>query len=74
MESWYLNDNYKDTMIYQWETRLNITTLDRDTLCTEYINKFDMYVRKLSNIGETWTYDKMLQYFKHIVDDLGYDT
>ena len=34
------------------------------TSCTEYINNFNIYVCKLPNLVDTWTYDKFVREFK----------
>lgn len=74
MKDWYLDPTQKDAMISHWETKLNSINLDQDTSCTEYINNFEMFVRKLTKLGETWTDDKMVREFKQRVDDPDYDT
>ena len=65
LKDWYLDRNQVDSMISHWEIRLESTVLDVDTSATEYIKKFDMYVRKLIKIGENWTDDKKVREFKN---------
>ena len=74
MKDWYLDPTQKDAMISHWETKLNSINLDQDTSCTEYINNFEMFVRKLTKLGETWTDDKMVHEFKQRVYNPDYDT
>ena len=74
LKDWYLDPTQKDAMISHWESKLNTINLDADTSCTEYINNFEMFVRKLTKLGETWTDDKMVREFKQRVDDPDYDT
>ena len=74
LKDWYRDPNQMDSMISFWERKLNSVTLDRDTSATEYINNFEMYVRKLTNLGENWTDDKKVREFKSGVDDPDYDT
>ena len=74
LKDWYLNPNQKDSMISHWEGKLTALYLDKDTTATEYINNFEMYVRKLTKLGETWSDDKKVREFKENVDDPDYDT
>ena len=46
-QDWYLDPAQKDSMIHHWEQKLKSVALDKDTSATEYINNFEMYVRKL---------------------------
>ena len=48
--------------------------LDVDTSATEYINNFEMYVRKLMKLGENWTDNKKVRESKKSVSHPEYDT
>ena len=61
-------------MIAHWETKLEENVLDNDTTATAYINNFEMYVRKLKLLNETWDEDKRVREFKKRVKDPDYDT
>ena len=74
LKDWYLDPTQFDSMISHWESRLESTVLDVDTSATEYINNFEMYVRKLMKIGENWTDDKKVREFKKSVSDPDYNT
>ena len=74
LKDWYMDPNQKDLMIQHWETKLANIALDNDTSATEYINNFEMYVRKLTKLGENWNDDKMVREFKTGVSDPDYDT
>jgi hypothetical protein len=74
LKDWYLDPTQRDNMIHHWERKLADIALDRDTSATEYINNFEMYVRKLSKLGENWSDDKKIREFKAGVSDEDYDT
>ena len=61
-------------MIAHWEKKLRNLQLDQDTSATEYINSFEMYVRKLTELGENWSDAKKVREFKFNVIDEDYDT
>lgn len=45
-------------MVQHWETKLKALELDKDTSVTEFINYFEIYVRKLDNLRENRSDDK----------------
>ena len=55
LHDWYLSREQQDSMIAHWEKKLRNLQLDQDTSATEYINSFEMYVRKLTELGENWS-------------------
>ena len=61
-------------MIAHWEKKLRNLQLDQDTSATEYINSFEMYVRKLTELGENWSDAKKVREFKLNVIDDDYET
>ena len=61
-------------MINHWEQKLSSISLDQDTSGTEYIDNFEMFVRKLVKLGENWSDDKKIREFKKGVTDEDYDT
>ena len=70
---WYLDDTQRDTMISHWESKLAHLTLDKDTTATQFINEFEMYVRKLVKLNEVWSDEKMVREFKDRISDEDYD-
>ena len=74
LNDWYLDPTQVDSMISHWERKLANISLDQDTSATEYINNFEMYVRKLVKLGENWSDDKKIREFKKGVLDDDYDT
>ena len=67
LKYWYLDPSQKDSLISYWERKqLDNVTLDKDSSATEYINNFEMYVRKLTKLGENWSNHKMCREFKYI--------
>ena len=74
LNDWYLDPTQIDSMINHWERKLSGIALDQDTSATEYINNFEMYVRKLVKLGENWSDDKKIREFKKGVTDDDYDT
>ena len=73
-KDWHLDPTQVDSMISHWERKLETTVLDVDTSATEYINNFEMYIRKLVKLGETWSDDEKVRKFKKSVSDPDYDT
>ena len=63
LKDWYLDPTQVDSMIHHWERKLIGIALDKDTSATEYINNFEMYVRKLMKLGENWTNNKKVREF-----------
>ena len=74
LKDWYLDPSQKDSLISYWERKLRNVTLDKDSSATEYINNFEMYVRKLTKLGENWSNEKMCREFKKGVSDSDYET
>ncbi len=74
LKDWYLDPTQKDSLISYWERKLDGVTLDKDSSATEYINNFEMYVRKLTKLSENWSDDKMCREFKRGVSDSDYET
>ena len=74
LKDWYMDPSQKDAMVSHWETKLDGITLNSDSSATEFINNFEMYVRKLTKLGEAWGDDKQIREFKARVDDSDFDT
>ena len=76
LKDWYLDPTQVDSMISHWENKMDKTALDVDsTSATEYINNFEMYVRKLVKLGKNWSDDKRkVREFKKSVADPDYET
>ena len=71
----YLDDSQKSQMIGFYEKKLENLVLDVDTTATEYIDSFEMWVRKLEKLeGHDWSDDKKVREFKNNVIDEDYDT
>ena len=61
LNDWYLYPTQVDSMINHWEQKLSSISLDQDTSGTEYIDNFEMFVRKLVKLGENWSDDKKIR-------------
>ena len=74
MEKWYMGPSRVDTIIDYWDTKLQSLRLDVDTPATEFVNKFEIYVRKLEKYEGQWSDFKRVREFKKRVTDDGYET
>lgn len=75
LRQWYVDDTQKHTMIQHQENKLKDLVLNHDTTATAYINRFEMYVRKLEKVEKlTWDDKKKIQKFGENVIDDDYDT
>lgn len=74
LKSWYLDDSQKNQMIEHYESKLRNLSLDNDTTATEFINHYEMYVRKLEKLEGDWSDDKKVREFKARVTSDLYDT
>ena len=62
-------------MIEHHEKKLENIYFYTDTTATEYINSFEMWVRKLEKLeGNDWSDNKKVREFKNNVSDEDYDT
>ena len=69
LKEWYLDDTQKETMIKHYEAKLESNVLDNDTTATNYINNFELCVRKLMKLDETWYDEKQIREFKARITD-----
>ena len=75
LKEWYMDPSQKTTMIEYYSNKLDSLELDRDTTATEFVNKFDSYVRKLEKLeNAAWSDEKKVREFKKRVTDEDYDT
>jgi len=75
LENWYLDGSQKAQLIAHYEAKLNDLYLDTDKTATEFINSFELNVRKLNKAeGIEWDDIKKIRAFKERVTDLDYDT
>ena len=74
LKDWYMDETQINTMIAHYEAKLKGLFLDRDTTATEYINNFELYVRKLEKLEGVWSDDKKVREFKDRITDADYDT
>ena len=73
LKAWYLDDTQKDTMIKHYETKLDTVLLDKDTSATNFINNFQLCIRKLVKLGENWSDEKQVREFKFRINDPDYE-
>ena len=52
LKDWYLDPTQINSMIHISERKLDGISLDRDTSATEYIKNFEVYVKKLTKLGD----------------------
>ena len=75
LKSWYMDPSQVSTMVAHYEGKLEDLSLDTDTTATEFINNFELYVRKLEKLEGAWTDDKKCREFKdRVPEDSDYDT
>ena len=72
LKEWYLDDTQKETMIKHYEAKLDSHLLDNDTTATNFINNFEICVRKLTKLGEVWSDERKVREFKARVNDDDY--
>ena len=63
LNDWYMDPSQTNTMVAHYEGKLDDLTLDNDTTATEFINSFELYVRKLEKLETNWTDEKRCQEF-----------
>ena len=73
LSDWYLDPSQKNLMLEHYSSKLEDLILDNDNTATEFINNFDLYVRKLEKLEGTWSEDKKIREFKKrvISEDYG---
>lgn len=64
LSEYYLDDSRKDLMLAHWTKNLKVLVLDEDTDVSEFMNNFEMYVRKIEKIEGKWSDFKKLRKFK----------
>ena len=74
LKNWYMDASQVNTMIAHYEGKLNALILDNDMTATEFINNYELYVRKLEKLEGPWTDDKKVREFKDRVVADDYDT
>ena len=73
LSEWYLDPSQKSLMLNHYSTKLDALFLDDNTSATEYINKFDLYVRKIEKLDGLWSEEKRLREFLKRVTSQDYD-
>ena len=73
MKAWYLDLSQKLVMLECYSNKLSALVLDNDMTATEFINKFDIYVRKIETFDSKWSEDKKIREFKKKVISQNYD-
>ena len=75
LKDWYMDPSQISTMVAHYEGKLDDLMLDNDSTATQFINSFELYVRKLEKLEAEWTDDKKCREFKDRVSDQSdYDT
>ena len=69
-----MGPNQKYAMISQCEANPPPQNPYLDLSCTKYINNFEMFLRKLTKLGDIWYDKKVIKNFKQTVEDPDYDT
>ena len=72
--NWYNDASRVDTMIQHWEAKLNSLFLDEDTSATDFINFFEMWVRKIEKMDGAWSDSKKKREIKSRIKDEAYET
>ena len=73
LSDWYLDPSQKNLMLEHYSTKLDALILDNDTTATEFINNFDLFVRKIEKIDGGWSEEKKIREFKKRVTSKDYD-
>lgn len=73
LTAWYLDSSQKATMAEHYYNKLDNLYLDNDTTATEFINKFDLYVRKIESFDASWSETKKVREFKKRITSEDYD-
>jgi hypothetical protein len=70
-----MDPSQKTTMIEYYSNKLDSFEPDCNTTATEFVNKFDSYVRKLEKLeNAVWSDDNKVRKFKKRVTDEDYNT
>ena len=73
LSEWYLEPSQKSLMLNHYSTKLDVLYLDDNTSATEFINKFDLYMRKIEKLDGAWSEEKRLREFLKCVTSQDYD-
>lgn len=73
LAQWYLDPSQKSLMLEHYSTKLDSLLLDDDGSATEFINNFDLFVRKIEKFDGAWTEAKKIREFKKRVVGKDYD-
>lgn len=70
LKKWYMDPSQQSLMADHYTTKLEDLYLDKDTTATEFINSFDIYVRKIEKFDSKWSDAKKIREFlKRIVSE-----
>ena len=74
LKEWYTDSSQTKTIVKHYSNKLRSLFLDRDNSASNYINAFEIYVRKIEKYEGAWTEDKKIREFIENVTDEDYDT
>ena len=74
LKEWYTDSSQTKTIVKHYSNKLRSLFLDRDNSASNYINDFEIYVRKIEKYEGAWTEDKKIREFIENVTDEDYDT
>ena len=74
LKEWYTDSSQTKTIVKFYSNKLRNLFLDRDTSASNYINDFEIYVRKIEKYEGPWTENKKIREFIENVTDEDYDT
>ena len=73
LKDWYLDPTQKNLMMEHYSSKLDALTLDNDTTATDFINDFDIYLRKIEKFDGAWSDEKKVREFKKRIVSSDYD-
>ena len=75
LNDWYMDPSQTSTMVAHYEGKLDDLLLDNDSTATEFINSFELFIRKLEKLEGPWSDDKRCREFKdRVSENSDYDT
>lgn len=75
LKTWYMDPAVKRVMADHYTNKLDVLVLDKDISATQFMQSFDLYVRKIEKFeGQVWSEDKKIREFKKRIVCEDYDT
>ena len=74
LKEWYTDSSQTKTIVKHYSNKLRSLFLDRDNSASNYINDFEIYVRKIEKYEGAWSEDEKIREFIENVTDEDYDT